>query len=108
MGARPSRVLKEADNPPREYQRRQHEEAAEEEQPDLRRRAGQPGLRQIDQHGANRRADQRAAAADRYPNRDLDRIAWRELARIDDADLRDVERPGYPGEHRRDREHEKL
>ena len=47
-------------------------------------------------------ADERAAAADRRPDHHLDRVGRRELAGIDDADLRHVERAGDAGHHGRD------
>ena len=58
------------------------------------------GLAEIDQHRAQDRAGQRAAAADRDPDHRLDRVGRRELARVDDADLRHVERPADAGHHR--------
>ena len=70
------------------------EQRAEREQPDLGQRAGEPALGAVDDDRAERRADQRAAPADRDPDHDLDRVGRRELARVDDADLRHVERAG--------------
>ena len=49
-----------------------------------------------------------AAAADRRPDRDLDRRRRRHLARVDDADLRHVERAGDAAHHRRERPDREL
>jgi hypothetical protein len=50
------------------------EQRAQGEQPDLGHGAGQPGLGVVDHDRAERRADQRAAPADRDPDHRLDRI----------------------------------
>ena len=69
---------------------------------------GEIGLGVVDDDRAERGADQRAAAADRDPDHRLDRVGRRELARIDDADLRHVERAGDAGHAGRQREDEQL
>ena len=46
-----------AEDAAREDERRQHEQPTEEKQPDLRNGAGQPSLREIDQHCADRGAE---------------------------------------------------
>jgi hypothetical protein len=53
-------------------------------------------LAKLTSDGADDRADQRAAAADRHPDHHLDGVGRGEFARIDDADLRHVERAGDP------------
>ena len=97
------RSRQQADEAARQEQRHEHEQRAERIQPDLRQRAGEVGLGVVDEHRAGDRAVQRAAAADRHPDHDLDRVDRRELARVDDADLRHVQRAGDAGEHRRER-----
>ncbi len=69
---------------------------------------GEIGLGVVDDEGAQHRAGQRAAAADRDPDHRFDGIGRREFARIDDADLRHVERAGNAGHAGRQREHEQL
>ena len=96
------------DDPARKRQRRHDEPRTENEQPGFRCGAGQPGFCQIDEYRAEYRARQRAAAADRHPYRDFDRVAGRELAGIDDADLRDVEGTGNAGKDSRDGKDEQL
>ncbi len=98
-----------ADDSLRQQQRHQDEQRAQHEQPVRRQRAGgEYGLGVIDDDGAERRADQRAAAADRDPDHRLDRVSRREFAGIDDADLRHIERAGDAGHAGRQREHEQL
>ncbi len=98
-----------ADDALRQQQRHQDEQRAQHEQPVRRQRArGEDGLGVVDDDGAERRADQRAAAADRDPDHRLDRIARREFAGVDDADLRHIERAGDAGHAGRQREHEQL
>ena len=98
-----------ADDALRQQQRHQDEQRAQHEQPVRRQRArGEEGLGVVDDDGAERRADQRAAAADRDPDHRLDGIARREFARVDDADLRHIERAGDAGHAGRQREHEQL
>ena len=59
----------------RQQQRHQHEQAAEQEQPVGRERAGRErGLAVVDDDRADHRADQRAAATDRDPDYDFNRI----------------------------------
>jgi len=58
--------------------------------------AGEPGLAEIDDQGAQNGARQRAAAATATQMTDSMEFGGRELARIDDADLRHVERPPMP------------
>ena len=82
---------------------------AQHEQPVGREHAGgEERLCVVDDDGAERSADQRTAAADRDPDHRLDRIARREFARVDDADLRHIERAGDAGHAGRHREHEQL
>ena len=102
-------VLQRADDAARQEQRHRDEQAAEHEQPVRREHAGgEVGLGVVDQHRAEHRAGQRAAAADRDPDHRLDGIGRREFARIDDADLRHVERAGDARHAGRQREHEQL
>src|ERR1700730_9723006 len=76
----------------------QDEQRPQHEQPVRRQRTrGEHGLRVIDDDGAQRRTSQRAAAADRDPDHRLNRIARREFAGIDDADLRHIERDSHAG-----------
>ena len=85
------------------------EQPAEHEQPVGRQQAGgEIGLGVVDHEGAEHRAGERAAAADRDPDHRLDRIGRREFARIDDADLRHIERAGNARHAGRQREHEQL
>src|SRR4026208_380922 len=51
-------------------------------------RDGEEALRAVPQAGAEDRAGERAAPADRDPDRDLDRVGGRHLAPGDDADPR--------------------
>ena len=98
-----------ADDAARQQQGHADEQAAEHVEPIRRqRRRGEIGLCVIDQNRAERRAGEGAAAADRHPDHGFDRIARRELARIDDADLRHVERAGNTGHTGRQCEHEQL
>ena len=62
--------------------------------------AGEPALTAVDQPGAEQRAAQRSAPAHRHPDRHLDRVRRLHLARVDDSDLRDVERAGQTAQHR--------
>ena len=92
----------------RQEDRHQDEHRAQHEEPGVGQRRRQPALRRRDDQRPERRADQRAPPAQRHPDHDLDRVGRRELARVDDPDLRHVERAGDPGEHRRDGEDEEL
>src|SRR6266550_6281341 len=74
----------------RQEERYQDEQEAQQKEPVLGQGLGKPALPEIDQSRAEHRPEQRAASADRGPDGDLDRVGWRHLARIDDADLRDV------------------
>ena len=95
--------------PRRQQQRHQDEQAAQHEQPVGRQHAaGERGLSVVHQDRADHRAGQRAAAADRDPDHRFDGIGRRKFARIDDADLRHVERAGDAGHAGRQREHEQL
>ena len=89
-------------------QRHQHEQAAEREQPIFGEGAGEIGLGEVDDDRAERRADQRAASADRHPDHRLDRIGGVEFAGVDDADLRHVERARDARHDGGDDEHEQL
>src|SRR5476649_1977749 len=81
-----------ADDPLRQQQRYQDEHRAQHEQPIRRQRTrGEYGLCIVDDDGAERGPNQRAAAADRDPDHRLDGIARREFAGIDDADLRHIQ-----------------
>src|SRR3546814_5930147 len=62
-----------------EQQGADDKQRAQHEQPHFRRRPGQPGFHQVDQHAAANGAVKRAAAADRAPDRDLDGIGRREF-----------------------------
>jgi hypothetical protein len=104
----PNRAPQQPDDPAREDQCRQDEQCAEDEQPGFGCGTGQPGLRRVDKDGADDCPHQGAAPADRDPDRDLDRIAGREFARIDDADLRNIERAGNAGEHSRNSKDKQL
>ena len=87
-----------ADDAARQQQRHGNEQPAEHEQPIGRENAaGEIGLAVVHQHGAEHRAGQRAPPADRDPDHGLDGIARGKFARVDDADLRNVERAGDPG-----------
>ena len=98
-----------ADDAARHQQGGADEQAAQHEQPIRRQNAGgEIGLGVVDHEGAEHRAGERAAAADRDPDHGLDRVAGREFARIDDADLRHVERAGNARHAGRQREHEQL
>ncbi|EGE57973.1 hypothetical protein RHECNPAF_3500022 [Rhizobium etli CNPAF512] len=97
-----------ADHALRQEQRDGDKEAAERKQPELREEAGEDRLAAIDEDRADDRPDQRASPADRRPDDDFDRVGGREFARIDDADLRNVERAGYACHHRRDNEGEEF
>ena len=97
-----------ADNAAGQEQGDEDEQAAEDEEPEFRRDGGEGALAEIHQQRPDDRADQRAAAADRRPDDDLDGIDRGELAGIDDADLRHVEGAGNAGHHRRDGEGEEL
>src|SRR5690606_22447389 len=81
-------MVERADDALGQQNRDGDKEAAEEEEPDIRRRAGEPGLGIVHQHGPQDGAVQVTAPADRHPDDDLNRVGRRELARIDDADLR--------------------
>jgi hypothetical protein len=85
------------------------EQSAENEQPIRREQSGgERGLGVIDQDGAEHGAGERAAAPDRDPDHRFDRIGGGEFARVDDADLRHIERAGDAGHAGRQREHEQL
>jgi hypothetical protein len=92
----PLRLAEQADDALRQEQRDRDEHRAEHVEPELREGLREPALRAVDEERADDRADQGAAAADRGPDRDLDRRGRRHLARVDDADLRHVERAGDP------------
>src|SRR5882724_1640151 len=97
-----------SDDAARQEERDGDEETAEREQPGFRYGAGEVALGEVDEDGPDRRSDQRAAPADRDPDHDFDRIGGRELARVDDADLRHIERAGDPGHAGRQHEDEQL
>lgn len=86
----------DADNALREEQGDKHEDEAESVQPAVREDAGEYGLRVVDEDRSDNRAVERGASADRNPDDDLNRVYRVELARVDDADLRDIERPAMP------------
>src|SRR3954451_12671399 len=106
--ARPPEPQQQPDDAVRQYQRDQHEKAAEREQPEVREAGGEPSLAGVDEQRAERRAQERAAAADRDPDRDLDRVGGRELGRVDDPDLRHVEGATEARQHGRERPDEEL
>ena len=82
---------------------------AEQEQPVRRQHpGGEIGLGVVDHDRAEHRAGQRTAAADRDPDHRLNGVAGRELARIDDADLRHIERAREARHAGGKREHEQL
>ena len=93
--ARAAQLPDRPDDAAREDQRRQHEQAAQHEQPRSpeRRRSARswPRLTSTAPRIAPTSVP-RPPTDD--PDRDLDRVAGRELARVDDADLRHVERAG--------------
>jgi hypothetical protein len=85
-----------ADDPARQKQRHRDEQATEHEQPIRRENAaGEIGFAVVHQHRAEHCAGERSPPADRNPDHRLDGIARREFARVDDADLRDVEGAGH-------------
>ena len=87
-----------ADNPARQQQRYRNEQAAQYEQPIRREPAsGEEGLGVVHDEGTENGTGEGAAAANSDPDNRLDRIAGGKLARIDDADLRHVERAGNAG-----------
>ncbi len=93
----------QADHAVRQEQRHRDEQRAQEEQPELGEGDGEPALGAVDEEGADDRADQRRAAADRGPDRDLDAGRRAHLAGVDDADLRHVQRAGDAAHHRAQR-----
>ena len=97
-----------AKNAVRQEQRNGDEEAAEQEEPGGRKRGGEIALRKVDEHCADDRTGKRGAAADRRPDDDFDRVGGRKLARVDDADLRHIERAGNSGHAGGDDEGEEL
>ena len=102
-------MIVSADDAARQEQCHRDEETAQEKQPIRREQTGgEGGLRIIDQDRAQHRAGQRAAAADRDPDHGFDGVGRLEFARIDDADLRHIERAGDAGHAGRQREHEQL
>src|SRR6478735_629119 len=74
------------------------EQRAQEEQPQVRRSGREVALGAVDDERANHRAHQRAATADGDPDDGFNRVGGLHLARVDDADLRNVESPGYPAQ----------
>src|SRR5271165_6321277 len=108
LRADPDRAPQQPNDPAREDERRQDKQCAEHEQPGFGRGTGQPGLRRVDEDGADNCPHQGAAPADRDPDSDLDRIAGREFARIDNPDLRNVEGSRDAGQHGRGGKDEQL
>src|SRR5690606_4888989 len=101
-------LVPEPDNALGQEEGDENEERAQGEEPELGQDGGEPGFAEIDDDGADDRADQRAAAAHSSPDDHLDGIARLELAGVDDADLRHVERPGNARHDGRDGEGEKF
>ena len=98
-----------ADDAARQEQRHGDEQATEHEQPIRRENAaGEIGFAVVHQHRPEYGAGQRSPPADCDPDHSLDGIARREFARVDDADLRDVERAGDACHAGRQRENEHL
>src|SRR5258708_16608106 len=71
------------DEPVRQGKRHQDEQAAEDEEPEIRRCPGQIALAGVDDDGAKDGADKGAATADGDPDGDLDRICRPKLASVE-------------------------
>ena len=100
--------VEQAHHAARQEQRHDDEQQAERVQPELRQRRGEESLRVVHEHRAGRRAVQHAAASHGHPDHHFDGVDGLELAGIDDAHLRHIERAGDSGEHRREREDPQL
>src|SRR5687768_5149730 len=77
LGALPAVPLPaphEADDTVRQDEGDDDEEPSEHEEPKLGKGPGEPGLAGVDEHAAEESSDQRAATANRHPDRDLDRV----------------------------------
>src|SRR6516164_5260515 len=102
-------LMDRADDAAWQQQRHGDEQPAEHEQPIGRENAaGEIGLAVVHQHGAEYRAGQRTPPADRDPDHGLDGIARGKFARVDDADLRNVERAGDAGHASGESKHQEL
>ena len=93
----------------RQEQRDENEQQAEHEQPVFRAAlCVNQLLPRLTTAAPSTGPIERAAAAHRGPDRDLDRVGRRHLARIDDADLRHVQRTGDAADDRGQRPDEQL
>ena len=90
-----------AKNALRHEERHRNKQPPQHKQPIFRELGREPAFAQIDRYGANDRADQGTASADRSPDNHFDGVGRGKFTRIDDANERHIKSSGDPGHHGR-------